>query len=120
MSLYENEKEAFDALRNQNGIVRLLADYSHAEKMGMDLQVGPVPSGDQEESVTTNTFNLLLEFGEFDLGEYFAQRLPPVFQGETEEFWRALFDVAEALERIHNLDLDTHGIVQQFDGYAMS
>ncbi|KAL9021295.1 MAG: hypothetical protein Q9185_001500 [Variospora sp. 1 TL-2023] len=117
MSLYENEKEAFDALRNQNGIVRLLADYSHAEKMDMDLQVEPVPSGDQEESVTTNTFNLLLEFGEFDLDEYFAQRLPPVFQGETEEFWRALFDVAEALERIHNLDLDTHGIVQQFNGW---
>ncbi|KAL8972470.1 MAG: hypothetical protein Q9197_002763 [Variospora fuerteventurae] len=117
MSLYENEKEAFDALRNQNGIVRLLADYSHAEKMDMDLQVGPVPSGDQEESVTTNTFNLLLEFGEFDLDEYFAQRLPPVFQGETEDFWRALFDVADALERIHNLDLDTHGVVQQFDGW---
>lgn len=110
MSLYENEKKAFDALQNHNGMVRCLADYTHVEKM----------AGPQEGSITTNTFNLLLEFGEFDLDEFFAQRLPPVFQGETEEFWRALLDVAEALDGIHNLEMDTHGTVQQFQGYAMS
>ncbi|KAL8962851.1 MAG: hypothetical protein Q9193_000811 [Seirophora villosa] len=117
MSLYENEKKAFDALQNHNGMVRCLADYTHVEKMDVDLPVSPIPSDPREGSITTNTFNLLLELGEFDLDEFFAQRLPPVFQSETEEFWRAFLDVAEALDGIHNLEMDTHGTVQQFHGW---
>ncbi|KAL8941905.1 MAG: hypothetical protein Q9216_001978 [Gyalolechia sp. 2 TL-2023] len=117
MVLFQNESEAFDALRNHNGMVRYLADYTHAEKTDVDLQTQSTPSGSRERCVIRNTFNLLLEFGEFDLDEFFAERLPPVLQGETEDFWRALFDVASALDGIHNLKLDRHGVVREFDGW---
>ncbi|KAL9011839.1 MAG: hypothetical protein Q9173_003355, partial [Seirophora scorigena] len=101
MSLCKDENEVFDALRKTNGIGRCLADGTHAEKMHMDLQVEPVPSGDHEESFITNTFNLL--FGSF-----------------AQHFWRANLGAAEALDRIHNVELYTQEIVQEFHGSAMS
>ncbi|KAL8687353.1 MAG: hypothetical protein Q9224_005177, partial [Gallowayella concinna] len=117
MSLYENEKTAFDALRKNNGMVQYLADYTHAERRNADSEAPPRMFGNQEEYVIRHTFNLLLEFGEFDLDEYFAQISPPSLQAEIEDFWSSLFDVADALDGIHNLKIETHGVVQEFHGW---
>ena len=118
MLIYDNERHAFDALREHKGMVQFLADYTHVERRHLDAGEHSVSSPDQQEAMTGNTFNLLLEFGEFDLDEFFAQRLPPVLQDETDQFWRALFDIADALDGIHNLKVDTHGFVREFHGYV--
>ncbi|KAL8784971.1 MAG: hypothetical protein Q9213_003632 [Squamulea squamosa] len=117
MEIYKNERRAFDALRKHNGMVRFLADYTHAEKRHEGIQGRPKVLGNQDDPVTRNTFNLLLEFGEFDLDEFFAQRLPPVLQAETDQFWRALFEVADALDGIHNLRVDIHGFIRELHGW---
>ena len=49
----------------------------------------------------TLTHNLLLEYGESDLDVYFKKRHPPFFQGEIRLFWRELFEVAKAIQGIH-------------------
>ncbi|KAL8922484.1 MAG: hypothetical protein Q9172_003549 [Xanthocarpia lactea] len=117
MTIYDNERRAFDALRAHKGMVRFLADYTHAERRRVEIGEHYVSTGNQQENETRNTFNLLLEFGECDLDEFFAQRLPPVLQDETDEFWKALFDIADALDGIHNLKLDMHGVTREFHGW---
>ena len=96
MEVYNNEKQAFDGLRQHTGVVQCLADFTHKE--------------------TRNTYNILLEFGELDLDEFFAERLPPAFQVETEAFWKDLFEVADALEGIHNLKVNVNGNVEEYHG----
>lgn len=120
MAIYENEIRAFNALRGHKGMVRFLADYTHTEKNCVDTKEQFLPSEIQQEHATSNTFNLLLEFGECDLDEFFARQLPPVLQDETDQFWRALFDVADALDGLHNLKIDTHGVVRELHGYVDS
>ncbi|KAL8998393.1 MAG: hypothetical protein Q9169_002521 [Polycauliona sp. 2 TL-2023] len=117
MAVYENEMRAYDALAKHKGMVRFLTDYTHTEKSGADIRELSPGLESYEEQATRNTFNLLLEFGECDLDEFFAQQLPPVLQEETEQFWRALFDVAHALEGLHNLPIDTHGVVRELHGW---
>ncbi|KAL8946445.1 MAG: hypothetical protein Q9222_007160 [Ikaeria aurantiellina] len=117
MPLYKNEKEALHALRSHKGIVRCLADFSHVEPNHSQHPKRSTLPEFGEDGATRDTFNLVLEFGEFDLDEFFAQRLPPVLQSETEEFWKALFDVADALEGIHNLRVVNNGILAEFYGW---
>ncbi|KAL8641612.1 MAG: hypothetical protein Q9226_008611 [Calogaya cf. arnoldii] len=116
MAIYDNERRAFEALREHKGMVQYLTGYTHAEKDTVDTGERSVPSGTQRDHSTKNTFNLLLEFGEFDLDEFFGQRNPPVLQDETDQFWRALFEVADALNGLHNLEVVTHGYVREFFG----
>lgn len=47
------------------------------------------------------TFNLLLEYAECDLDEYFAGTPPPVSPGETRLLWKQLCGVADALQTLH-------------------
>ncbi|KAL8846936.1 MAG: hypothetical protein Q9221_008004 [Calogaya cf. arnoldii] len=117
MAIYENEIRAFEALRGHKGMVRFLADYTHTEKSSVHTPELVLSSETQQEHATRNTFNLLLEFGECDLDEFFAQRNPPVLQDETEQFWKALFEVADALDGLHNLKIDTHGVVRELLGW---
>lgn len=104
--IYDNERKAFNGLRDHNGMVRCLLDFEHRE-------IRPGPGKDQPPR---DTYNILLEFGDLDLAEYFADRLPPVLQIETEDFWIGLFDVADALEGIHNRQANTGGVVQEYYG----
>lgn len=49
------------------------------------------------------TYNILLEFGELDLDEFFFDQniLPPVLSTEVGKFWKDLFEVATAVKEIH-------------------
>jgi hypothetical protein len=62
------------------------------------------PSGTRE-----TLYNILLEFGEFDLEEFFGdqQQYPPVLQLEIVDFWQSFFKVADAISRVHNLEVET-------------
>jgi hypothetical protein len=117
--LFLNEKDAFLALRGQEGIVRCLAEYIHREiRRPPDSPQSPhLPDQAADEEVRT-TYNILLEYGEFDLDEYFAEFLPPVLQTELEKFWSALFEVADAVEGIHNLAIRIAEEVRLFYGYV--
>jgi hypothetical protein len=53
--------------------------------------------------------NILLEYGELDLSEYFADNVPPYLQSEIESFWERLFAVANAVRSIHRLVLPDKG-----------
>jgi hypothetical protein len=105
-SVYKNEKEAFVGLKNHDGMVRCLADYGHHEMQRSSGQA----------AVSRTTYNILLEYGDCDLDEFFADRLPPIFETEVEGFWKALFEVADAVEGIHNLNVCAGGMTQEYYG----
>lgn len=96
-------------------MVRYLTEYGHKE-----IQRAPGGSGTVEpgsvQNVTKTTYNILLEYGDCDLDEFFAERLPPVLDTEVEAFWQDLFEIADAVEGIHNLEVCTDGMRQKFYG----
>jgi hypothetical protein len=71
------------------------------------------------EGFPGKTYNLILEYGEMDLDEFFFSpaTLPPVRSEEIIAFWRSLFKIAEALQRVHELPYKRVGIIRHYDGY---
>ena len=94
-------------------MVKYLGDYGHQE--AQQTSPGSDLNGRKSEETSVVTHNILLEYGDCDLDEYFAQRLPPVFRTEIESFWQSLAEVADALNGVHNLE-DKDGIVQKYHG----
>ena len=90
---------AFVGLKGHEGMVRWLADYGKVDK------ALPIPESSAARTVECKnmTYNILLEFGEMDLGVYIRKRLPPRLPLEIEAFWRSLFAVAEAVRGVHDL-----------------
>lgn len=109
-SAYDLEKEAFSALLKSTSevpIVRYLGCYTHDYGEGSDMG---------------KTYNLLLEFGEKDLYELWADEtnVPPVRAREIIRFWDSLFEVAHAIRHVHHLELP-HGknAPLRYDGYVV-
>jgi hypothetical protein len=110
-----NEKMAFDGLRQHEGMVRYLGDYGLRQAVPATNPPEPPSTGPREE-VIKYTYNILLEFCDLDLDEFFYYRLPPLLEIEVEGFWTALLDVADAIEGIHNLKADTGDLVEEYRG----
>lgn len=113
--VYELERNAFSGLNlnSEVPIVRCLGCYSH------DYGEGST-SADPE---MRKTYNLLLEYGERDLYEYWADEtnIPPVRAEEIIVFWDSLFEVAKALRHVHNLEIPRErGVSRRFHGYVTS
>ncbi|KAJ9602690.1 hypothetical protein H2200_012884 [Cladophialophora chaetospira] len=120
---FEEECEAFWALREHNGMIRYLGDFSHpsdpscqamqenAEGESVTMAVPSLGPGEQHGRMTTN---ILLEWGETDLEDFFAKQQPPVLRSEVRIFWKELFGVAEALRRVHNFKKKNG---HEFDGW---
>jgi serine/threonine protein kinase len=53
------------------------------------------------------TYNLLLEYGENDLYQAWADEtnVPPVQAQEILQNWRSIFNVAEAIRHVHHLEI---------------
>lgn len=99
---YKNEMDAFTALQGHEGMVRWLAEYEKVDQNG------------------SKTYNILLEFGEMDLGDHFKRTLPPVLPLEIAAFWRSLFAVANAVEGVHDLKVrDDSGQTKEYHGQAI-
>lgn len=111
----DNEIDAFNALRDHVGMVRYLGGYYHEETLHYG---GGSAAGHNQESTTKATQNILLEYGDRDLDDLFYFQLPPVLQTEIEEFWNHLFEVADAVEKIHNLTIVNDKIATHYYGYA--
>lgn len=112
-------------------MVRYLGDFSHPSDPSCQIEQEHASSiigegGNVTDDATTTgsgpssaeqlgrtTTNILLEWGEADLEDFFAERQPPVLGSEVRIFWKELFGVAEALERVHNF---TNRNGKEFDG----
>lgn len=97
-SVYQLEKDAFAGLKSNDAvpIVRYLGCYTHDYGEG---------------SLCGKTFNLLLECGDRDLYQAWADEtnVPPVIAEEIIETWKSLFDVADAIRHVHHLEVPRHG-----------
>jgi hypothetical protein len=102
-------------LQGQEGMVQYLADYGHEEPQELSSADDRTPSQFDTEAMRT-TYNILLEFGELDLEEYFWERRPPELPSEVEKFWQSLFEVANTVEGIHNRRTTTNGVNHTFNG----
>jgi hypothetical protein len=98
--------------------VRYLGDYEHPEittfSTRQQLEIG---AAEELQDSCKTTQNILLEYGEFDLDKFFAEQLPPVLENEIKYFWMALFEVADAVNGIHNLTITTDGMTREYHGY---
>jgi hypothetical protein len=89
-------------------MVQYLGEYTHASHQVLGTRV---------ESLD-KTFNILLEYGDLDLDEYFLERLPPVFPTEIMRFWKDLFEVSEAIKGVHNLKHGKGEFAEDYYGYS--
>jgi hypothetical protein len=117
-TLFDTEKAAFNTLSQAGGMVQCLASYEHEEPyiLGNASNVTDNSHANVTDVRYRATHNILLEFGESDLDVFFGDRLPPVLQTEVEEFWKALFEVVDAVADIHDGKTDTGGVFEEFEG----
>jgi hypothetical protein len=98
-SAFEAEKDAFSALKSDTNvpIVRYLGSFTHDYGEG-------IASDDYH---LQKTYNLLLEYGELDLYQYWADEtnVPPVRVNEIICYWEKLFEIAVAIRKVHHLDV---------------
>src|SRR6266536_944548 len=96
-------------------MVLYLGGYNHQEAHHSD---SAAPTAPEAGPLTKTTYNILLQYGDRDLDELFFYQLPPVLQNEIETFWKHLFDIADAVKRIHNLTIENDGVSSEYYGYA--
>jgi hypothetical protein len=105
---FELEKEAFSGLQSndQVPILKYLGSYTH--DYGEGEQFG-------------KTYNLLLEYGENDLYQAWADEtnVPPIQAQEILQNWKSIFDIAEAIRHVHHLEIRRgKGQPWRFHGYV--
>lgn len=105
--------DAFIGLKGHEGMVRWLADYEKVDR-AVPTQESPATRAVEGKKITT--YNILLEFGEMDLGVYFRSNLPPVLPLEIEAFWRSLFAVANAVKGVHDLKVRDNWQTKEYHG----
>jgi serine/threonine protein kinase len=114
--MFEEEKAAFAALRKHEGMVQYLGDYEDTEiVLPINDSQGREGPGEERKHVT---YNILLEYGELDLDRYFEENLPPILEGEVSDFWKDMFDVADAVKGIHEMKVMIGGEWQECYGYV--
>ena len=89
---FDLEKEAFSGLQSNDQIPILKYSYTHDYGEGEEFG---------------RTYNLLLEYGENDLYQAWADEtnVPPVQAQEILQNWRSIFNVAEAIHHVHHLEI---------------
>lgn len=98
------EQDLFNTLGEKPGIVQYLGWYESHQ---------PILDGSQSRSQSANSteaedevcYNLVLELGDQDLYSAFQKENPPVHFQEIRDFWRSLFDVADALASIQTIHM---------------
>jgi hypothetical protein len=106
---FELEREAFSGLQynEEVPIVKYLGSYTHDYGEGKSMG---------------KTYNLLLEYGERDLMQSWADEtnVPPVRAQEILRFWKTLFGVADAIRHVHHLEVPrARNTPLKFHGYVV-
>ncbi|OCL07958.1 hypothetical protein AOQ84DRAFT_377203 [Glonium stellatum] len=102
--IFDWERMVFAEIRGQTGMVQCLGGYTYDERL---------------DDPQSRTYNLLLEFGELTLDEFFAdpRQTPPILNSEIIGFWSYLFKIADTLQRVQNLTYKDEGdLVQRYHG----
>lgn len=81
---YEDEQKAYQNLRQEDGIIRCLGSW---------VMRSSIPRMDE--------YYLLLEYGAYDLSEFFSLYPAPSTTEEIIQFWEALSHLPTALGKIH-------------------
>ncbi|KAI8951168.1 hypothetical protein F4801DRAFT_578708 [Xylaria longipes] len=94
--IYKIEKNAFNGIGSEQDMIKCLGTVQCFDDRQTlhDLNTNP-----QQRS-----YNILLEYGEDDLNEYFFVHSPPTLGREILDFWEKLSQIADALRRVHNLE----------------
>ena len=95
-------------------MVRWLANYEKVNASEGSQEDGA--TGHSGHKANNTTYNILLEYGEMDLGVYFEGMPPPALPSDIEAFWRPLFAIADAVKGIHNLKTNDIGIAEEYYG----
>ncbi|KAK2764155.1 protein kinase domain protein [Colletotrichum kahawae] len=108
--IYKLESDAFKGFNGTNdpgslGVVTYLGEYTRHDRGGDGV------------SAQGDTRHIMLEFGEQDLDEYLADTYPPVLNEEIIAFWESLFQIANTLARIHQLEHVRGDRVQKYVGW---
>jgi hypothetical protein len=100
-------------------MIRYLGDFSYDFRY-RDQQFDQKNTKESHEH-NVPTLNILLEYGDCNLGEYFAERfLPPVTFEEILRFWKDLVDIPRAVRDLHYLERDKGGKKRRYWGYVPS
>ena len=83
--LYEIETQAYDALYEEEGIVECFGHWQYNDQ-----------------------YHLLLEWGSYDLEEFFQIHAPPTTTDSIIQFWDAMGTIIQALSKIHRLGTSNH------------
>ncbi|KAK1751003.1 hypothetical protein QBC47DRAFT_83115 [Echria macrotheca] len=89
-SSYDKEVRTFRALRNQSGMIQYYGCFESR--------------ADPERP----TYNILLEYADYDLAGAVVAESPPISYDEITSFWQSLSEVATTLTEIHCLDINGH------------
>ncbi|KAK1657540.1 hypothetical protein BDP55DRAFT_734819 [Colletotrichum godetiae] len=113
-----NEKGGTANVRHFKTQDDLVGDFGFKAALKRSETPDPDFGNYYEFAVKTFDPDIMLEFGEFDLDEYLAAKYPPVLNGEFIAFWKSIFQVAETLQRIHELKSEgADGNMQIFSGW---
>lgn len=96
-NLFYQELDAYRHLSGQKGMVEFLGAYTC------------------RDSNNRAQYNILLEYGDYDLAEYFFVH-PPVLATNVRDFWHNLFSVANALSSLHKFELPRRGQKETYWG----
>ncbi|KAI2466329.1 hypothetical protein F4781DRAFT_406060 [Annulohypoxylon bovei var. microspora] len=110
--IFEWERDAYLAVQNKNRLKELSSMVKFLGEYEIDERI--------DDGSICHTWNILLEYGEEDLEEFFAspRNYPPNLNPETIKFWNSLANVAEALDTMHNLEIEReNGRHDYFSGW---
>ena len=63
-----------------------------------------------------STYNILLEYADHDLEEYFADKRPPTKSEDIIAFWEGIVGLCHALQKLHNLEVQEKDSMLQYYG----
>lgn len=90
LKIYNQERRAFKGIRDKPGMLRCLGFYSFA---------GNEHDGDEKN-------NILLEYADLNLHEFFTGSHPPQLAEEIYSQWKDFCRIAEAIETLHAFEYD--------------
>jgi hypothetical protein len=109
---WESEKESFEGLEDHKRMIRYLGEFEYEFHY-------PSPGGSTSRSPTEpveSSYNIVLEYGNYDLAEYFVDFHPPVTFHEILRFWTDLIEIPRELRDLHNLKRKKGGKVREYWG----
>ncbi|TEA12181.1 putative serine/threonine-protein kinase MPS1-like protein [Colletotrichum sidae] len=104
--VYRMESEAFRGFNGSRsskskplGVVKYLGEWTRHDSSGSD------------------TYHIMLKYGDLDLDEFLAGIYPPVLNQEIISFWESMFGVAKTLASIHQLQHEWEKKSEEYIGW---